>query len=156
MIHRAGARRFLLAVLGVAALLSLGCQPSRPPLTCPERGGPPWSELTSPHLVLKTDVDPASARDLIVGLEAVHDALAQAMPRPRHAPDVKIEVVVFDRREDHLALSWPERWGAGLSTAKLDADFEAQPIAVLYDNPIVGAKLVFAHELTHLFLGERF
>jgi len=155
MLHRARAL-LLLVVLGVAALLSLGCRPSRPPLTCPERGGPPWSELTSAHLVLKTDVDPASARDMLAGFEAVYHALAQAMPRARHAPDVKLEVVVFDRPEDYAALSWPARLGAGLSTAKLDADFERHPIAVLYDDPIVGAKLVFAHELTHLFLGERF
>src|SRR5262249_46944673 len=116
MIRRARALRFLRVMLGVAALLSLGCRPSRPPLTCPERGGPPWSELTSAHLVLKTDVDPASARDMLVGLETMYHALGQAMPRPRHAPDVKIEVVVFDRREDYVGLTWPERWGAGLST----------------------------------------
>jgi tetratricopeptide (TPR) repeat protein len=103
---------------------------------------------------LKTDVDPGSARDLLAGLEAVYGALAQALPR--HAQDGKIEVVVFERQEDYTALSWPERLGAGLSTAKLDADFERHPVAVLYDDPIVGANLVFAHELTHLFLGERF
>jgi tetratricopeptide (TPR) repeat protein len=159
------------AVLGVAALLSLGCLASRPPLTCPGREGPAWSELSSAHLVLKTDVDPASARRMLTGFEAVYGALSHALPRGlgaaasearepsagrSRAPDEEVEVVVFDRREDYASLSYPERWSAGISTAKLDADFEPHPVAVLHDDPVLGAPVVFAHELTHRFLHERF
>ena len=149
--------RIVLALLALSlvAELSLACAP-RAPLTCPRRGGPAWSELASPHLVLWTDVDPGEARRLLAELEGLFDALAHVMPRPRRAPAAKIEVVVFERREDYAALLWPERGSGGFFTRKLDADFEPQPIMVFYDDPLVGRETVFLHELAHRFLRERF
>ena len=141
--------------LCLVATLSVACLP-RPPLTCPERGGAPWSEITTPHLVLRTDVEPASARRVVTALEGLYEALAHVMPRPRGAPAVKLDVVVFDRREDYDALFGPERRQAGFFTQKLDADFEPRPILVFYDDPRVGIETVFLHELAHRFLRERF
>jgi tetratricopeptide (TPR) repeat protein len=144
----------LALVLFCALALSTACA-VRPPLTCPERGGPLWSELSSEHLILKTDADPASARRILAELEGLYEALTCLMRRPRQAPSAKVEVVMFDRVEDLAALVGPERSSAGFFAEKLDADFEPEPIVVFPDDPRVGRATVFVHELAHRLLRER-
>jgi tetratricopeptide (TPR) repeat protein len=147
----------LLARLAFALICAfcLGCT-ARPPLTCPERGGPPWSELWSEHFHLETDVDPASARRLLGDMERLYAALAHVLPGPRRESSAKLEVVAFDRPEDMARLVGPGRSAAGFFAGKLDGDFEPHPVLVLSDDARVAQKVVFLHELTHRFLHERF
>jgi hypothetical protein len=133
----------------------LGCT-ARPPLTCPERGGPSWSELSSEHFHLETDTDPANARRFVGQMEDLYAALVHVLPRPRGGPSAKLEVVAFNRPEDMARLVGPGRSAAGFFAGKLDGDFEPHPVLVLSDDARVGQKVVFLHELTHRFLHERF
>jgi hypothetical protein len=133
----------------------LGCT-ARPPLTCPERGGPPWSELSSEHFHLETDTGPRGARRLLGEMEDLYAALARVLPWAPREPSARLEVVAFDRPEDMAILVGPGRSAAGFFAGRLDGDLEPHPVLVLSDDARVAQKVVFLHELTHRFLHERF
>ena len=91
----------------IVALGALGCASLRAPLTSPEHGGPPWTEATSAHFILRTDTAPGEVQDLLTQIETLHDALAFALERPASA-----EVARFIRAErrragllDHASLA---------------------------------------------------
>ena len=93
--------------LGSVALLAaaLGCTRIQPALTPPEAGGAPWRELTSTHVILRTDREEADAREALVELEqtfmALHDmGFPQLDVKNRH-----IVVVHFARQRDFKGVS---------------------------------------------------
>ena len=160
------------SLTAVAALLlatsTLACSALRAPLTPPEKGGPPWIELTSAHFVVKTDVDRYTARKIVGELERSHAALAYAIrrpvtlgqtPKPPAQPvgerETPVEVVVFERVADFRQVA-PRNAGAFFSP-HLQADFEPQPVIVMHDSELADeTRLTVQHELAHRFLHERF
>jgi hypothetical protein len=82
------------------AAASLGCAALRAPLTCPEKGGPPWTALTSRHFVMQTDTAPEAARATLTKVEEIYSSLASVMHQPASEPSSRIELVVFERSKD--------------------------------------------------------
>jgi hypothetical protein len=87
-------------LLALAVLASSACA-SLPP--CPARGGPAWSEWTSPHFTLFTDLDVDDARSTLRDYEelraAVHLAAWRRAPEPRGRVVV---IALRDLRERHV------------------------------------------------------
>ena len=135
---------------------TLACSAFRAPMTPPEKGGPPWIELTSAHFVLKTDVDRHTARKLVAELERSHAVLAHALRRPPRERETTVEVVVFERDVDFTETAAQSTAGAFFS-AHLAVDMEPQPIIVMHDSELAAeTRLTVQHELSHRFLHERF
>jgi hypothetical protein len=88
------------SVVILAGLASSSCA-SLPP--CPARGGPAWTEWTSTHFVLLTDLDDDDARSTLNDYEelraAVHLAAWRRAPEPRGRVVV---IVLRDLRERHV------------------------------------------------------
>jgi hypothetical protein len=140
--------RLLPALLAVS---SLACAA---PLTCPAKGGAPWTELSSTHFVLRTDSDPSEARAMVARFESLWGALAQVIGRqPGHGQ--KFDVVRFQRRQDLFEIS-PHRMG--YFALQLPGDLlESQPTVVFLGDDLADEdRETFLHELGHRFLHERF
>src|SRR5215468_4377749 len=132
---------------------SLGCAP----LVCPEKGGAPWTELTSTHLVLRTDTDPTEARALIAEYEALHAALAYVAQRPPASADVKVEFVRFERRRDFYEIAGHDPTLYGKSFTGAPGDVEPQPTMVACAEDVSDeTREHFLHLLSYRFLHERF
>src|SRR5450432_1708179 len=65
------------------------------PVKSPGEGGAPWTELTSPHFVLRTDLDQEKARAVLAQIEAIDDALEQVAFPPSSKTPNRILVVDF-------------------------------------------------------------
>jgi hypothetical protein len=150
-------RPHLAAGAALAFAATLGCVSLRAPLTAPHEGGPPWTEITSPHFVLETDVDPRAARTLVADFEKMYAALAYVVQRRRDEAMGRIELVLFEREQDfHEACAQDRTKGAYFST-KLVGDLEPQPIMVMHDELLDEERRgTFLHELAHRFIHERF
>lgn len=149
-------RASLLLVALLILVATPACVALRAPLTPPERGGPPWMEITSAHFVLKTDVDRSTARRISRELEQSHAALAFALRQPTSTSDNRVEVVVFERRRDFKEAS-KGMSAAAFFSAERAADFEPRPMIVMPDSEVVEeTRLLVQHELTHRLVHERF
>jgi hypothetical protein len=96
------APRLGLVVL-VAALTS--CEAFRPALSLPEQGPTGWSQLTTAHFVLSTDLSPELAQQRIQRFETLRSVLEDvAFPPAEEAPR-PLTVVVFRRDRDYQALA---------------------------------------------------
>lgn len=138
-------------------VLLAGCSAFRAPLTAPDKGGPPWIELTSPHFALKTDLDSRTAHQIVASLEQSHAALAFALRRPARANDTILEVVVFERRGDFYEIAGQERTAGAYFTTGLPIDVTPHPAIVMFDSERVEERrMTVQHELAHRFLHERF
>lgn len=144
------------AALLALAMISLGCAAIRAPLTCPERGGSAWTELTSRHFVLQTDVASDEARATLTRFETLRAALADVLPPPPIEPSDRIEIVLFDRTKDFYELTGRSRNMNAYFAAHLAADLEAQPVLVLHDDLADEGRVTFLHELAHRFIAQRF
>jgi hypothetical protein len=67
-------RRAALPIVLAAGLA--GCATTRPSFRCEARGGEPWRAVYSTHLVVVTDLDSESARELARELDLVRAAVA--------------------------------------------------------------------------------
>lgn len=138
------------------AFASLGCVAVHAPLTCPERGGARWTEVTSAHLILRTDTEPPDARALVAEFERLYDALAYVTQRPASAA-ARIEIIRFERRKDFHEIVGRDPTVKAYFTASAPGDLEPQPTLVLSGEDMADdARETFLHELTHRFLHERF
>jgi hypothetical protein len=94
-----------------AALLMLvptACA-SLPP--CPARGGPAWTEWTTPHFEILTDLDDEDARGAVKGFEELRAAVLQAAWRRAPEPRGRLLVVLF-RGERERRVFVPARYVA--------------------------------------------
>lgn len=137
--------------LGSVALLAaaLGCTRIQPALTPPEAGGAPWRELTSTHVILRTDREEADAREALVELEqtfmALHDmGFPQLDVKNRH-----IVVVHFARQRDYERFEKAST--AGIFHASLPNDIYPEPTMVVWGRLDASARTTLQHELTHMF-----
>lgn len=141
----------------VLAASTLACSALRAPLTPPEQGGAPWSEHSSPHFRLETDVDPPTARATLVELEQSYAALAFAMQRSPRETEIAIEVVLFARDGDFFEMAGQERTKRAYLANGLEADLELHPVIVLPDSELAEeTRRTVQHELAHRFLHERY
>ena len=144
--------------LTLALLLTastLACSAFRGPLTPPERGGAPWVELTSPHFLLKTDVEPPEARTVLAELERSYAALAHVMRRRPREAEAAIEVVLFARDSDFFEIAGQERTKVAYIALSLPADLEPRPVVVMRTSDLVEeTRMTLQHELAHRFLHE--
>jgi len=132
------------------ALLASCATVIRPPLTPPDKGGPAWTEVTTEHFVLKTDLDADGAQRAAAKLEEMFAALAQLGFASEDRPKMMIDVVYFDRHEDYATLR-PGATGGQFISGGMH-DFERRPIAVLGGDFVERTRTVLLHELTHLFV----
>lgn len=161
MRHADGTSGFGLSLFarGAALLLayaSLGCAAMRAPLTSPARGGAAWSELTSRHFVLQSDVAAPEARETMAEFEGLRAALAQVFPPPAIEPSGRIEIVLFDRMKDYYELTDRPRNTIAYFAPRLTLDLEAQPVLVLHSQLGEEGRSTFLHELAHRFIHQRF
>lgn len=92
------------------ALLAGSCAPApRPAAPAPTAAAPrvasaspTWLELTSEHVVLRTDLAPQDARDAVNELELMRALLAQALSLELPGTDDRVEVYAFATREELL------------------------------------------------------
>jgi tetratricopeptide (TPR) repeat protein len=151
MTSRRQHRRVQRGLLGVVAFtFALGCATLTPPLTPPERGGAAWSELTSTHFVLDTDLDQAEAREALSEFEGVFTSLKDVAFSAAAPPRTSIRVVLFRRQEDYWNVA-PKNT-AGYFTARLPNDVIPMPTMVMWGSLVNRTRLVFQHELSHLFV----
>jgi hypothetical protein len=74
---------------------------------CPAKGGPTWTELRSPHFILRTDRDPDDGEELARTLEELRATiLAVAWPNAADPPG-RITTVAF-RSENELTVLLPD------------------------------------------------
>ncbi len=85
----------------LAGSLTLGCAGLTPPLTPPERGGAPWTELTSKHFVVDTDVDAAEAGSTLAEFEGIYGAIEDVAFPSQTESRAPIRVVLFGREKDY-------------------------------------------------------
>lgn len=79
----------------VPLLIASGCASMS---ACPARGGPAWTQVTSPHFKLRTDIPTAEARDLIATLEETRAAMVMLGWPGQPEPPGQISVVAFASR----------------------------------------------------------
>ncbi|HET9596216.1 MAG TPA: hypothetical protein VFP65_11580 [Anaeromyxobacteraceae bacterium] len=95
-----GVRRALITASTTAMLASLACAAPRG-FVCPAHGGPTWREVSSEHVVLRTDLDSDSARSVVREIEYTRALLLSAMFGRSSIDTVeRIEVVAFATRAE--------------------------------------------------------
>lgn len=87
--------------LGFAGSLALGCAGLTPPLTPPEHGGSAWTELTSKHFVLETDLEAAEAGSTLAEPEGIYRAIDDVAFPSESESSSPIRIVLFAREKDY-------------------------------------------------------
>ncbi|MFO0589826.1 MAG: hypothetical protein U0441_19960 [Polyangiaceae bacterium] len=137
--------------VGAVALLSagLGCTRIQPALTPPEAGGAPWRELTSTHVILRTDREEADAREALVDMEQTFMALHDMGFPQLDVRNRRIVVVHFARQRDYEKFEPANT--AGVFHARLPNDVYPQPTMVVWGRLDASTRTTLQHELTHMF-----
>jgi hypothetical protein len=91
----------------LAALVAFAASSCATLPPCPERGGPVWTEWTSPHVVLLTDLDEDDARSALRDFEELRKAVLVAAWRRAPEPRGPITVVVL-RSDSELYMFLPD------------------------------------------------
>jgi tetratricopeptide (TPR) repeat protein len=121
----------------------------RPPMT-PGEGGPPWTQVTTAHFVLQTDLDADDAKRESAKLEEMFAALSDVGFASSDKPKVRLSVVHVRSRDEYVKLG--PRLSAGYFLPSGAHDFEQRPVAVLGGDWTQATRVVLLHELTHLFV----
>jgi len=116
---------------------------------CPEKGGAPWTEVSSTHFTLKTDLDPKTAQEVSANLEARFSSLADLGFASPIEVRTRIDVVYFRHRDEYEKVA--PRLSAGMFRTDV-RDFERTPLAVLQGDFTQSNKETLQHELTHHFV----
>jgi tetratricopeptide (TPR) repeat protein len=154
-----GSRLTIARELGLAALLLAalpGCLQSA--LVCPAEGGAPWTELTSTHFVVKTNVTPAEAQAMAQDFEGSRSALERAMGWREPPSTERVEVVAFANANQFHSLDASDDSRSAYFSTYRALDIEPVPVLVMYrgDDEDESGHTTFLHELTHRFLHERY
>ena len=136
------ARSWTAAAL-IAALVVPGAASAGTPFVCSSSGGAAWRELTSEHVVLRTDLAPERATEMIREIELARAAVLQAMfSRPPSVPG-RIHAVAFSSESEFWEVS---RDHAAAYVTTLDG---FTPTVVLPARLQAETRAVLIHELTH-------
>lgn len=145
-------RTFALAFTASLAALSPGCAAFHAPLTPPSQGGAAWTEITSPHFTLYTDLEPDEGRAVLGQVEGIYTAFKDVAFPSDVDPHDHIQVVIFAREKDYAELG--PRMSSGYFRAQAMNEVEKVPIMVMPGGLTSEAKLTMQHELTHHFVSQ--
>lgn len=140
-------------LLSVLAWSLLGCIANRPTLTCPRKGGPPWRELTTPHFIIRTDLQGDDAGAIARDLETSRAALGAVLGVPDGAA-MRLQVIVFERERDFSALTGYPGAG-GYYVSMVPGDVEHRPAVVFFGGLDYPTRRTLQHELVHQILHSR-
>ncbi|HLM72864.1 MAG TPA: hypothetical protein VK459_09230, partial [Polyangiaceae bacterium] len=121
------------------------------PFTPPESGGAPWVEVTSQHIVLRTDLPADEARDTCIEFERIYTMFEDIAFPYEEKPKVQTSIVLFRREAEYKAIGSP-RGSTGYFHRALAIDDYFEPTAVFYGDLTAATRLTFQHELTHRFI----
>jgi hypothetical protein len=125
----AGRRRFFVVLTALMA-----CSPFSPALYLPDDGTRPWSELTTRHFILYTDLSRDLAQERIRRLEVLRSVLEEvAFPSSEERGET-VAVIAFRRARDYEAIA---PFGTDGVFMAVTSDPEAPPTI------LVSAQLVF-------------
>ena len=126
-------------------------------MACPHDGGPRWTELTSAHFALRTDLPEREARDIIRESEKILASFVEAAEffLPPTSDVGRTTIVMFaEHWEYQRVLTAQEvRNGSFELGRTMFGDELARPMIVLAAD--VHASEVFRHELTHRLVHQR-
>ncbi|WP_248357204.1 hypothetical protein [Anaeromyxobacter oryzae] len=137
-----------LACAVLAALLAACAAPSA--FRCPAQGGPPWRELSTDHLVLRTDLPAREASALAGRLERMRVAVGAALFEGAPPAPGQVEVIAFRTAEEYRPFAPEGAAGYYLRYAG------GPPRIVLSGALQPWQRALLAHELTHHFLASVF
>lgn len=120
------------------------------PFTPPESGGAPWVEVTSKHIVLRTDLPADEARDACVEFERIYGMFEDVAFPYEPKPKAKTTIILFRRDAEYKAIAPRSSVGYFHRAHAIDDYFE--PTAVFYGDLTAATRLTFQHELTHRFV----
>ena len=140
----------LLTVLPLA-LSSLACSAAlAPPLTPPEAGGPPWTEISSAHFVLRTDLAASEARAMVAEFEQIYATFEDVAFPFEDKPKERTSLLIFRDEVEYNEIA-PRSTG-GFYLRRSDDGDESLPAVVLFGDLTNLTRLRFQHELTHRFV----
>ena len=145
----------MLLALALVAWITPGCAlgPELPPLTCPGRGGPNFSEYRTAHLDVRTDVETGDAAAIVPALEREYQLIARLMQSELPGvtpPSNRVQVVLFRDHADVEALD-PNTLGF----FHVDANaWDSDPAVVLSVHRTAALRRLFQHEITHRFVAH--
>lgn len=141
-----------LLLLSSTFALTLGCA-GTPILTCPEKGGPPWIELRSQHLVLHTDLDEADGKARLAEFEQSYGAFEDIAFPYEPKPGGVIHLVVFADPSAYKQFASPDAAGHFIRQTSLQ---ELAPTLVFSSGQGAEVRAIFQHELSHRFSAHYF
>ena len=115
------------------------------PFVCPAKGGPPWREFRSEHVLLRTDLEPTRAVEMVRDLEFARAAVLQAAYASPPAIPGAIHAVAFSDDDDYADVSPP---GAAAYFTTVDG---FTPTVVLPATLRARTRAAVIHEMTHRF-----
>jgi Tfp pilus assembly protein PilF len=141
--------RAVRAALLAAALACAHAPRGGEDFVCPARGGPPWTELTTPHFSVASDLRADRAERLATELEGIRAWVIAAL-FPGEAPEIpgRVRVVAFRSSREYDAFAPP-----GLR-AYFTHDGLGEAVVVMTGETGREARLVLAHELAHDALSQ--
>jgi tetratricopeptide (TPR) repeat protein len=139
----------LLMILALPALTACGAVLSDP-FTPPESGGAPWVQITSPHIILRTDLSASEARDAVVEFEGMYSMLEDVAFPSDQKPQIPTRVVLFRREAEYREIGPASSSGYFNRAGGIDG--VGVPTAVFYGDITNETRNTFLHELTHRFV----
>jgi tetratricopeptide (TPR) repeat protein len=134
--------RDLLAAAIAALLLPSVALPAGS-FKCPAKGGPEWREYASEHVVLRTDLAPDEAREMVREVELARAGVLHGLfARPPQIPSI-LQVVAFANKDDYETMS--PRYAVAYYTA-IDG---LTPMVVLPGTLGPRTRAILVHELAH-------
>lgn len=144
--------RSVLAFATLALLATLGCTRIRQPLTPPEEGGPPWREMVSKHIVLRTDRSEDEASEALADLEHMYAALHDIAFSQINVDGARVVVIHFERQRDYDKFA-PSNT-SGVFKDKLPNDLDSEPTMLVWGKLDIATRGTLQHELAHMFLSS--
>jgi tetratricopeptide (TPR) repeat protein len=138
-----------LAALGLA-VSTAACAGGLSRGASPRGEGGGWSEVTTDHFTLRTDLAPDEAVAAGKQLETIYGNLAEVGFASEDRPKAMIDVVYFRRHQDYVTLR-PQATAGQFMHGGIH-DFERRPTAVLGGDLVESTRRLVQHELTHVFV----
>jgi hypothetical protein len=136
--------------LALVAVALPCCAAAHRSLVGPEKGGRSWTEVTSPHFDLKTDLDADDAREASRKLEEMFASISELGFASADKPRIRLEVVYFRSHDDYTELA--PRLTGGVFIHSGRHDFENHPLVLLGGDLVQTTRETLQHELTHMFV----
>jgi len=115
---------------------------------CPDHGGPVWRELTSAHFVLRSDLPPSDATEVLRTLEETRAGMLAAVWPGDPGPPGRIQAIALSSQRELAVYTGPLVAGVHLR----HPPFPATLVLGAADTAQSAAKHELAHELAFYFL----